>query len=339
MTKPTVPQLCVIAPAFNEEANLPALHRELAAALDARGITFTLLIVDDGSRDDTPAQLRKLVRMDNRIRALRLSRHFGHQEAISVGLNHARGTAVAVMDADLQDRPEDLLLLYDRWLNGADVVYAVRRTRPEGFVRQLSYRLFYATLTRLSEVPIPEDAGDFCVMDAAFVERLNALPERLRFARGLRAWLGGRQVAVPVDRGPRRHGDPQHSTTSLVRLALDGFLSFSDAPLRLASIAGAIVSGLAFLGAIVVLGWKLTGKLPAGAGVATIALGVFLLGGVQLLTIGVLGEYVGRIFSEVKNRPIAVIAEVISADPGWSSAQTGHTATVDTSGIGDAGKE
>jgi len=216
------------------------------------------------------------------------------------------------MDADLQDRPADLVLLYDRWRAGADVAYAVRRTRQETLRRRFAYRLFYRVLSRLADVQIPLDAGDFCVMDATFVERLNALPERLRFVRGLRAWLGGRQERVPVDRGARRHGEPQYSFTKLVRLAFDGLFSFSDAPLRLASLVGAVISLLAFAGSVLVLVWKAMGLLPSGAGVATIALGVFFLGGLQLLTIGILGEYVSRIFREVKGRPVAVVAEVIS---------------------------
>jgi len=288
------------------------LHAEVAQALDARGIRFELLVVDDGSRDGSAETLRRIANVDPRVRALKLSRNFGHQEAISIGLTHARGRAVAIMDADLQDRPSDLLLLYDRWKAGADVAYAVRRTRRETLRRRFAYRLFYRLLARLADVQIPLDAGDFCVMDGGFVEKLNALPERLRFVRGLRAWLGGRQERVPVDRDARRHGEPQYSFSKLLRLALDGLFSFSDAPLRMASLIGIIISGLAFAGAVLVLVWKAFGFLPSGAGVATIALGVFFLGGLQLLTVGILGEYISRIFREVKARPVAVVAEVIS---------------------------
>ena len=288
------------------------LHAEVAQALDARGIRFELLVVDDGSRDGSAETLRRIANVDPRVRALKLSRNFGHQEAISIGLTHARGRAVAILDADLQDRPSDLLLLYDRWKAGADVAYAVRRTRRETLRRRFAYRLFYRLLARLADVQIPLDAGDFCVMDGGFVEKLNALPERLRFVRGLRAWLGGRQERVPVDRDARRHGEPQYSFSKLLRLALDGLFSFSDAPLRMASLIGIIISGRAFAGAVLVLVWKAFGFLPSGAGVATIALGVFFLGGLQLLTVGILGEYISRIFREVKARPVAVVAEVIS---------------------------
>ena len=316
-----LPDLSIVVPAFNEEENLPVLHRELAQALEARGVSFQLMVVDDGSRDQTPEVLRQLAQKDSRVVALRLSRNFGHQDAISIGLQHARGRAVAIMDADLQDRPSDLLQLYDRWRSGADVAYAVRRTRREWLGRRLTYLAFYRVLARLADVQIPLDSGDFCVMDAGFVERLNAMPERLRFVRGLRAWLGGRQEAVAVDRDARRHGEPQYTFSKLLRLALDGLFSFSDAPLRLASLVGASVSVIAFAGAVVVLVWKIMGELPRGAGVATIALGVFLLGGLQLLTIGILGEYISRIFREVKGRPVAVVAEIISAAPSREQAR------------------
>lgn len=331
MKNAEAPDLCIVIPAFNEEENLVVLHRELSQALDARDIAFQLIIVDDGSRDRTPEVVRELARQDSRVTGLRLSRNFGHQDAISIGLQHARGRAVAVMDADLQDRPSDLLVLYDRWRAGADVAYAVRRSRREGLFRRIAYRTFYRALARLAAVQIPMDAGDFSVMDGAFVERLNALPERLRFVRGLRAWLGGRQEAVAVDRDARRHGEPQYTFSKLVRLAMDGVFSFSDAPLRLASLVGAFVSLLAFAGVIVVFVWKFTGRLPEHAGTATIALGVFFLGGIQLLTIGILGEYVSRIFREVKARPVAVVSEVISSLPAALPPQRFESGHVHTS--------
>lgn len=306
------PDLSIVVPAFNEEANLPVLYEEVASAMREAGIRFELVVVDDGSRDATADILRDLAARSPAVRGLRLSRNFGHQPAISTGLAHARGAAVAVMDADLQDRPADLVAMYRHWReSGADVVYAVRRSRRESLVMRSAYRLFYRVLHATSNVRIPLDSGDFCVMSAPFVERLVELPERLRFVRGLRAWLGGVQEPFPVDRDARRAGQPQYTLRKLVRLAADGIVTFSDAPLRIATVAGAVVSGLSFVAALVVLGWRLAGLLPAGAGLATIALSVLFLGGVQLLTIGLLGEYVGRIFDEVKRRPVAVVAEEI----------------------------
>jgi polyisoprenyl-phosphate glycosyltransferase len=303
--------LCIVVPAHNEETNLPLLLDELDAELGRAGIDFEVLIVDDGSRDRTPEVARGLAIARRNVRALLLSRNFGHQAAVSVGLRYSRGRAVAVMDADLQDRPADLVQLYRRHQEGADVVYAVRRTRPENFVKRSAYAIFYRVLSRLASVPIPVDSGDFCVMSARFVERLNDLPERLRFLRGLRAWLGGRQVSCAVDRDPRRTGKPQYTFSKLCRLALDGLISFSYVPLRLASLFGLAISLMALGGIVVVLVWRFMGLLPKGAGVATIALSVLFIGGVQLLTLGILGEYVGRIFDEVKARPIAIVSEEI----------------------------
>jgi dolichol-phosphate mannosyltransferase len=304
-------------PAFNEEENLADLVAEVSTALEAAGIDFELVIVDDGSRDGTRAIIRSLSERDARIRGVILMRNFGHQAAISTGLLHVRGEAVCIMDADFQDRPDDAVALYRARVDAdADVAYAIRRRRHEGPIKRLAYHLFYRLLARLARISIPLDSGDFCVMSRPFVDRLNALPERLRFVRGLRSWIGGTQIGVEVDRDARRAGVPKYTFPKLVRLAVDGLVSFSDVPLRLASILGFAVSGLAAVGIVIVSIWKLTGQLPAGAGVATIALSILFLGGVQLLTAGILGEYVGRIFEEVKRRPVAMVAELIgvSAD-------------------------
>jgi glycosyltransferase involved in cell wall biosynthesis len=303
--------LCVVVPAHNEQGNLPILYRELSEHLGSAGIRFELLIVDDGSTDDTAAVMRGLSTQYHNVRGLRLSRNFGHQAAVSTGLLEARANAVAVMDADLQDRPADLVPLYRAWQAGADVAYAVRRSRKEHIALRAAYLAFYRLQSRLANIPVHVDSGDFCVMDARFVGRLNELPERLRFVRGLRAWLGGRQVAVPVDLDARRTGRPQYTLRQLVRLAIEGFVSFSDAPLRIASVFGFVVSGIAFAGMLVVLWWKLSGRLPIGMGVATTTLSVLFLGGVQLIAIGILGEYVGRIFQEIKARPVAIVDEII----------------------------
>jgi polyisoprenyl-phosphate glycosyltransferase len=313
---PLLPDLCIVVPAHNEETNLPILVRELAHACDPAGVRIELLIVDDGSRDNTAAVIRELAARHPHVRGLRLSRNFGHQPAVSTGLRYARGLAIAVMDADLQDTPADLLQLYERWKQGADVVFAVRKTRREHVLKRIAYKTFYKILARLAKTPVQLDSGDFCVMDAAFVDKLNALPERLRFVRGLRAWLGGTQVGVDVDRAERRTGVTQYSIARLFRLAFDGIISFSDAPLRLATAVGACISLLAFSGVVVVLAWRWLGMLPTGSGLATIALSILFLGGVQLLAIGLLGEYIGRIYDEVKARPVAVIAETMNGPGG-----------------------
>ena len=310
------PDLDLVVPAYNEEENVSVLVREITETMEAAGVAFEVLVVDDGSTDGTVDIVRKLAKSDPRIRALVLTRNFGHQAAISTGLTHVRGNVVGIMDADLQDRPADVLALYlECRAASADVAYAVRRSRQEGVFKRAAYHLFYRLLGRLARIDIPLDSGDFCVMSRAAVDRLNALPERLRFVRGLRSWIGGRQIGVMVDRDLRRAGRPKYSIPKLIRLAVDGLVSFSDVPLRLASVMGFAVSGLSVVGIIVVLAWRATGRLPSGAGLATIALSILFLGGVQLLTAGILGEYVGRIFEEVKRRPVAIVAEVIgSAD-------------------------
>ncbi len=303
--------LCIVVPAFNEQDSLPLLMQELRSVLNAADIIYHVIVVDDGSRDETRTVLKRLVNEYDNLTALILSRNFGHQAAVSIGLRHAKGNAIAVMDADLQDRPADLVLLFREWRKGVDVAYAVRRNRKEPLPLRLAYAVFYRLLALMANIEIPLDSGDFCVMDCTFVERLNQLPEKLRYVRGLRAWLGGRQVPVLVDRDLRRAGTSQYTLPRLIKLAVDGLLSFSFAPLRAVSTLGSLVSGLSFLGVLVVLSWKALGLLPSGAGVATIALAVLFLGGVQLLAIGILGEYVGRVYEEVKSRPVAVVSEFL----------------------------
>jgi polyisoprenyl-phosphate glycosyltransferase len=305
--------LTIVVPAYNEESNLPHVVRELTNTFGSAGVGCRILFVDDGSRDRTAAVIRELAVDYPNVSGLRLSRNFGHQAAVTAGLQHAMDDAVAVMDADMQDTPTDLLAMYRRLVAGADVVYGVRRTRSEGPLLRLAFRTFYRLLRAVASVEVPLDAGDFCVMRREVLAQLNALPERLRFVRGLRAWVGFRQVPWPIDRPPRRDGRSKYNLARRVGFALDGLVSFSHAPLRLATVAGGLVSALAFLGTLLVLWWKISGQMPRGAGVATIALSVLFLGGVQLLSIGILGEYIGRIFDEVKARPVAIVAEVIGA--------------------------
>ncbi|MDQ6925890.1 MAG: glycosyltransferase family 2 protein, partial [Candidatus Eremiobacteraeota bacterium] len=296
--------LSVVIPCFNEQAVITETHRRLTATLDRlEPDTFELLYVDDGSRDSTAAIVRGLCAADARVRALFLSRNFGHQTAVSAGLEHATGDAVAIIDADLQDPPDVLLEMVARWREGYDVAYGLRTDRAgETAFKRATAKSFYRVLNRLSETPIPLDVGDFRLMDRKVVSALIAMPERARFVRGMVSWVGYRQVAVPYARAERFAGETKYPLFKMIRLALDGVTSFSVVPLRLASWAGVGASVIALIGII----WALLTRLLTNAwvpGWAAIFVAVLFVGGVQLLVLGIIGEYVGRIFGETKRRP------------------------------------
>lgn len=298
----------VVLPVFNESETLPELHRRLSVVMEALAEPYEIIFVDDGSRDASGELLHALQASDPHVRVLRLSRNFGHQSAISAGIDHARGDAVIVMDADLQDPPEALPDLLAPWRQGHDVVYAVRRDRKENVLKRSAYGLFYRLLHQAANVEIPLDAGDFCVLDRRVADVLRQMPERNRFIRGIRSWVGFRQIGVPYNRAARYAGQPKYSLFKLLRLAFDGFFSFSYVPLRLASLFGLFVSFLGFLLSVWTVYKRFT--LPEfPSGFATIVVGMMFLGGIQLIALGVIGEYVGRIFDEVKQRPLYIIGE------------------------------
>ena len=304
-------ELSVVIPAYNEEENLDALYTRLVAALDPLGTTYELVFVNDGSRDRTLPMLQQLAAADGRVVVVDLARNFGHQVAISAGLDHAGGAAVIVMDGDLQDPPEVLPEFIAKWREGYEVVYAVREQRKEGPLKRAAYNLFYRLLRRVSQIDIPLDAGDFCIMDRRVVDLLSGMPERNRFVRGIRSWVGLSQTGLAYERHARHAGRPKYTFTRLVYLALDGLVSFSFLPLRLISMAGLAVSLLSFGLAVMYFVQALTvGLYPPGF--ATLTVAIFFLSGIQLITIGVIGEYVGRIFEEVKARPLYVVRKVWS---------------------------
>jgi dolichol-phosphate mannosyltransferase len=306
---PAPVDLSVVIPAYNEEENLPTLYARLLAALDPLGMSYEIVFVNDGSRDRTLPILQQLSAQDARVVAIDLARNFGHQVAISAGLDHARGQAVIIMDGDLQDPPEVLPQFVDSWRQGHDVVYAIREQRKEGPLKRAAYNLFYRLLKRVSNIDIPLDAGDFCIMDRRVVDLLNGMPERNRFVRGIRSWVGLNQTGLAYARHARYAGRPKYTLTRLIYLALDGLISFSYVPLRLISLAGIGVSLMSILIGIFYLIQKLTiGLSPPGF--ATLIVSIFFLSGIQLITIGVIGEYVGRIFEEVKGRPLYVVRKV-----------------------------
>jgi dolichol-phosphate mannosyltransferase len=303
--------LCLVVPCFNEAANLAALVQATSAALSNTGVDWRWLFVNDGSSDETLAVLSTLRAQDARIRWITLARNFGLQSALAAGLRHADGDATVVMDADGQDEPRAIATFVERWHDGADVVYAVRSSRPDPLLRRTAIRGFHWLMARLSDVPIPQDAGSFALYDRRVVRWINQLPERGRYLPGLRAWVGLRQDPVPVARNARLDNAPRQSFARLIGLALDGLLSFSKKPLHLAAILGFVVTALATLAMMVVLYWRFVSRsFPANVGQATIALALLFLSGVQLLVLGILGEYLGRVFDEAKHRPMYFVASV-----------------------------
>jgi dolichol-phosphate mannosyltransferase len=315
--RPARPLLSIVVPLFDEEAVVPALAERItrcAAALDA---DVEIVAVDDGSRDRTGELLRDWAKRDARVVVLVFARNFGHQMALSAGLEEARGEVVALLDGDLQDPPELLPEMLARWRAGFDVVYGVRRNRQEGLLLRGAYALFYRLLRRAAQIDIPLDAGDFCLLDQRVVDVLVALPERSRFLRGLRSWTGFRQAGLPYDRAPRAGGRPKYTWRPLVELGLDGIVSFSHLPLRLASwlgfaTAALALAALAFYFVWWLAGFELGGRRPQDvAGFMTLTTLLLFFAGVQLLSLGLLGEYVGRIFVEVKRRPGWIVAERI----------------------------
>ena len=301
--------LSVVIPVLNEEHSVPELTRRLRETLDGAGIAFEVIFVNDGSTDRTPEILGELHDQDKRVKSLHLARNFGHQAAISAGLAAAGGDAVVIMDGDLQDSPEMLVRFVDKWREGFDVVYAIRERRSESWPKMLGYKLFYRLLGRISQIPIPLDTGDFSLMSRRVVDVLNAMPERTRFIRGMRSWIGFRQVGVEHIRGPRYAGEPKYTYGKLLRLALDGFFAFSYRPLQLASLFGVAVSVLALVLAAGLIVLKLTHGIPL-VGWTSLIVAVLFMGGVQLICVGILGEYVGRIYEETRGRPPYVVARV-----------------------------
>jgi dolichol-phosphate mannosyltransferase len=304
----------VIIPIYNEEKTLPELHRRLAATLQPLGRNFEIILIDDGSRDRSFALMQEARKRDPRVKIIRLSRNFGHQIAISAGIDMAGGDAVILMDGDLQDPPELLSTMIGRWREGYQVVYTVKRTRKEHRLKRLAFHAFYRILHALSPVEIPMEAGNFSLLDRSVVNVLRSMPERNRYISGMRAWAGFRQIGIEYDRDARYAGEPQMSLRRLLELALDGIISFSKAPLRIAVYFGMVAAAVAFLGGLYVLYEKLfTDK--AILGWASTIVSITFLGGLILMTLGVIGEYIGRIYDEVKQRPLYIIRETAGFAP------------------------
>jgi dolichol-phosphate mannosyltransferase len=308
------PVLSVVVPFYNEEENVRELYRRLVLALERLGSSFELVFVNDGSKDATPEILDTLQKKDPRLVVIHLSRNFGHQPAVSAGIDHARGQAVLVMDGDLQDPPEVLEGFVALWRNGNEVVYAIRTKRKEGLFKRLGYFLFYRLLRAISDLDIPLDSGDFCLMDRKVVDALKSLPERIRFVRGLRTFVGFRQVGLQYERAAREAGQPKYSFRALLGLATDGLISFSNYPLRLVTYLGFTTAAVALVLTVWVFADAFYNQATPRGWASTIVV-VLFMGATQLISLGIMGEYIRRIFLESKGRPNYIVRDVLRTQP------------------------
>jgi len=311
------PELSLVIPCFNEGKVLPLLHQRLVQSLGKICLTWEVIFVDDGSKDDTYGQLAAIHASDGRFKVLAFSRNFGHQTAVFAGLSYAHGEFVAVLDADLQDPPEFVATCVAKLKEGYDVVFAVRRQRKENVLKRFCYAAFYRLLNAISEIEIPLDSGDFCVMRQPVVAVLRSLPERNVFVRGLRAWSGFRQIGIEYARDSRAAGEPKYSFRKLLGLAFDGVFAFSPLPLRLATYLGFASLGISALATVFVATWKIAGFEIVGRhasdvpGWTSLICVILFLGGIQFMILGCMGEYIGRVYNEVKQRPRWIIRNAL----------------------------
>ena len=317
--------LSVVAPVYDEQE---LIERFVARAIAAVGsYPFELVLVNDGSSDRTPELLDRIADADPRVRVVHLSRNFGHQAALTAGLEHARGDVVAMIDADLQDPPELISEMVARWGAGADVVYAVRRAREgETAFKLATASWFYKLFDRLAQVDLEPNSGDFRLLDRRALDALLSMTERSRFLRGMTVWVGFSQTAVSYEREARHAGETKYTLRKMLRFSLDAIASFSHLPLQLATYVGLLSAGVAFVAIPVVIGLHFAGSYLPGFGSITIA--ILLLGGIQLIALGVIGEYVGRIYDEVKHRPLYIVREERNRPTGGHPGATTMTSAM-----------
>ncbi|TMK42212.1 MAG: glycosyltransferase family 2 protein [Actinobacteria bacterium] len=312
ITDRTLGLLSVVAPVYNEVELVEAFYDRTRKALE--GLNFELVLVNDGSDDGTGRILDRLADADPQLRVVHLTRNFGHQAALTAGLEHAAGDTVAMIDADLQDPPELIPEMVDRWRKGSDIVYAVRRAREgESHFKLSTAKWFYRLFDKLAQVDLEPNSGDFRLLDRKALDALLAMGERSRFLRGMTVWIGFTQTAIEYDRDERYAGETKYTLRKMVRFSLDAIFSFSHLPLQLSTYLGFLISGLAFLAIPVVVILRVVGSYLPGFGSVTIA--ILMLGGIQLIAIGLIGEYVGRIYDEVKHRPLYVVGRVRNEGP------------------------
>ncbi|MCL4562846.1 MAG: glycosyltransferase family 2 protein [Chloroflexi bacterium] len=304
------PTYSIIAPIYNELQNLPVLYDRICEVMEKTGEPWELVLVDDGSRDGSTGVIHQLAERDPRVRPVIFARNFGHQIAVTAGLDFSRGQAVAIIDADLQDPPEVILEMIARWKEGNQVVYGVRVEREgETWFKKTTAALFYRLIYRITEVNIPLDSGDFRLLDRKVVDVMKKMRERHRFLRGMSSWVGFSQVGVPYRRAARFAGETHYPFRKMLRLALNAVTSFSYFPLQVATYMGFISAGIAIVAIPIVVVLRLAVGYSIFGGQATTLIAVLFLGGVQLISLGILGEYIGRVYDEVKGRPLYITSE------------------------------
>ena len=308
MATQSSPTLSIVAPVYDEEILLPEFYLRMVAAIEPLNVPFEIILVNDGSHDNSGQIMDQLHAQDPRVKVVHFSRNFGHQIAITAGTDHATGKSVAVIDSDLQDPPEVIAEMYKQWLAGYQVIYGVRSEREgETAFKRATASLFYRLIRRITNINLPLDTGDFRLMDERVIVAMKSMREHHRFMRGLSVWVGFKQTGVPYRRDARKAGVTKYPLRKMVRFALDAITSFSYLPLQLATYSGFVIAGLSVVAIIIAIILRLTGSAIAGQ--ATTLVSVLFLGGIQLIFLGIMGEYLGRIYDEVKRRPLYIVAE------------------------------
>jgi dolichol-phosphate mannosyltransferase len=300
-------ELSIIIPIYNEEGNIPILYNRLKSVADGIGVSYELIFINDGSKDASLPLIINLANQDSNVKYINFSRNFGHQIAVTAGIDHCSGNAIAIIDADLQDPPELIQDLYNKMKDGFQVVYARRNSRSgESFMKKFTAKMFYRILARITSIKIPVDTGDFRIMDRKIVEVLKQMPEQQKYLRGQIAWAGFNQTYIMYDRNERNAGETGYTYKKMIRFALDGITGFSNLPLKIATMAGFVVSGITFIISLYALYSRFVSKdyVP---GWTSLILAVLFIGGVQLITIGLIGEYISRISANVRKRPLYIV--------------------------------